>query len=160
LAAAYRKVSRHATVAWCKGIVVRKNWSRTKVERATRRVGPLRKNLRMHHEGKRGTKDLGSKQQLLYLRKKRATAIDIGEWSSGQLSPVGRGGPFYKTSRKTLQLEFVKQANGMPRRLRKVRNRTLWKGRALWSKKTRIRLCGGVDPFRNKKRNCTQSRSR
>jgi hypothetical protein len=33
-----------------------------KGDRATQRVGPFRKNLQMHHEGKGGTKDLGSKQ--------------------------------------------------------------------------------------------------
>jgi hypothetical protein len=36
---------------------------------------------------------------------------------------------FNKTSRKTLGLEFVKQAVGMSSRLRKVRNWTLWRVR-------------------------------
>jgi hypothetical protein len=48
------------------------------------RVGLLRKNLQMHHEGKSGTMDLGGKQTL-YLRTKRSTAISIGGWSSRQL---------------------------------------------------------------------------
>jgi hypothetical protein len=61
-------------VAWCKGIAIRKNWTRTKVESATQRVRPLRKNLWMHHEEGRRTKDLRSKQPL-YMRKKRATVI-------------------------------------------------------------------------------------
>jgi hypothetical protein len=88
-AAARRGTTRRAKVAWRKGIIFRCKWTRSKVERATRRVGPLRKNLRTHHEGRRGTKDLGG-QRPLYLRKKRATAIGIGRWSSRQLSPLGR----------------------------------------------------------------------
>jgi hypothetical protein len=91
LAAACRKVSRRGRVAWRKRNTVRNKWTRTKVERATRTVRPLRKNLWMHHEGRWGTKDLSSKQPL-YLRKKRATTIGIGGWSSGQLSSLGRGG--------------------------------------------------------------------
>jgi hypothetical protein len=62
---------------WCKRGVVRKDWTRSKVEGATQRIGPLRKNLQMQHEGRRGTKDVGSKW-LLYLKKKRATAIGTG----------------------------------------------------------------------------------
>jgi hypothetical protein len=42
------------------------------------------------------------------MRKKRATAISIGKWSSIQLSPLGRGGPTYKTLKKTPELEFMK----------------------------------------------------
>jgi hypothetical protein len=66
----------------CEGVAwlwrgVRKGCTRAKVKQATQRVGPLRKNLWMHHEGKSGTKDLGGKW-LLYTRKKRASAISIG----------------------------------------------------------------------------------
>jgi hypothetical protein len=81
----------------------------------------------MHHEGKRGTKDLGSKW-LLYVRKKRATIIGIGGRNSRQPSPLGRGGPTYKTLKKTLELEFVKQANRISSRFRKMRKCTLWRG--------------------------------
>jgi hypothetical protein len=63
--------------------------------------------------GRMGTKGLGDKRPL-YVRKKRATAIGIGGWSSGQLSPLGRGGPTYRTLKKTIKLEFVRRANGMP----------------------------------------------
>jgi hypothetical protein len=41
-----KKMTRHARAAWSKRGVVRKNSTRSKVERATRRVGPLRMNLR------------------------------------------------------------------------------------------------------------------
>jgi hypothetical protein len=41
-----------AGMAWLKRGVVRKDWTRAKVEQVTQRVGPLRKNLWMHHEEK------------------------------------------------------------------------------------------------------------
>jgi hypothetical protein len=49
-----------------------KDCTRSKIEHATQRIRPLRNNLRTHHEGKRGTKDLGGKRPL-YVRKKKAT---------------------------------------------------------------------------------------
>jgi hypothetical protein len=122
-----RKVSCRAIVAWCKRNIIRNKWTRPKVQQATWRIGPLRKNLQTHHEGRRGKKNLDGKWPP-YLRNKRATAIGIGGWSSGQLSPLGRGGPMYKTLEKTLELEFVKRANGMASRLLKVRNWTLYRG--------------------------------
>jgi hypothetical protein len=36
---------------------------RPKDDRATHRIGPLRKNLRMHNEGKSGIKDPGTRWQ-------------------------------------------------------------------------------------------------
>jgi hypothetical protein len=48
------------------------------------------------------------------VRKKRTTAIGIGGWSPGQLSHLGRGGSTYETLKKTLELEFVRRANGKP----------------------------------------------
>jgi hypothetical protein len=96
-----------AGVAWLRRCVLRKDCIRAKVERTTQTVEMLRKNLRIHHEGKRGTKDLGGKRPL-YVRKMRATTTCIGGWSSRQLPPLGRGGPTYKTIKKTLELEFVK----------------------------------------------------
>jgi hypothetical protein len=62
-------------------MAVRKNCTTAKVERATQRVRPLRKNLQTHHEEKIGNKDLGGKRPLC-LRKKRAKEIGIGGWSS------------------------------------------------------------------------------
>jgi hypothetical protein len=60
----------------------------------------------MHHEEKKGTKDLDSKRPL-YMKKKGATTMGIRGWSSRQLSPLGRRGPAYKILKKTLELEFV-----------------------------------------------------
>jgi hypothetical protein len=110
------------------GIIIRSRWTRAKVERATWRVVPFMKNLQMHHEGRRATKDVGSKRPL-YLRKKRMITIGIGGWSSGQLSPLGRGGPTYKTLKNILELEFVKRANRMSSRLQRIMDWTLCRGR-------------------------------
>jgi hypothetical protein len=121
LTVAGRRRTRCAWVAWLRRGVARKDCTRAKLEGGTQRVRPLKKNLRTHHEGKRGTKDLGSKRSL-YVRKKRATAISIWGWSSRQLSRLGRGGPTYKTLKKTLELEFVKRANGMCSGFRKWGN--------------------------------------
>jgi hypothetical protein len=52
------------------------------------------------------------------VRKKDATTIGIGGWSS---RPLGRRGPTYKTLKKTLELQFVKRANGMSSGFRKMR---------------------------------------
>jgi hypothetical protein len=49
--------------------------------------------------------------------------------SSGQLSPLGRGGPTYKILKMTLELEFLKRAPGMPIGLQQIRNWILWRGR-------------------------------
>jgi hypothetical protein len=77
----------HVKVVWQKENFIGRNHTRAIVEQATQRVRPLRKNFLMHHERKRGTKDLGSKR-LLYVRRKRATKINIRGWSSGQPSPL------------------------------------------------------------------------
>jgi hypothetical protein len=69
--------------------------------------------------------DVGNKQPL-YLRKKKVTTTGIGVWSSGWLSPLGRGGLTYKTLKRILELEFIKQANGMSSRLQRMMDQTLW----------------------------------
>jgi hypothetical protein len=93
--------------------------------------------LRTHHEGKRGTKVLGSKRSL-YQRKKSATAIGIGGQSSGQPSPLGGGVPTYKTFKKTLELEFVERANGMSSGLQRKLDWILWRGRLLPKRKNKL----------------------
>jgi hypothetical protein len=82
----------------------------------------------MYHEGKCGTKDLGGKQPP-HVRKKRATVIGIGGWSSRQLSPLGRRVSAYEALKTTLELEFVRRAHGMSSGFRKIRKWTLWRGR-------------------------------
>jgi hypothetical protein len=63
------------------------------------------------------------------VRKKWANAIGIRGWSSGQLSPLGRIGPAYKTLKKILELEFVKRTNGTSNGFQKMRKETLLRGR-------------------------------
>jgi hypothetical protein len=53
-----------AGVAWLRRGVFRKDCTRAKDEQATQRVGPLRKNLRIHHEGKSVIKNIGTRWQL------------------------------------------------------------------------------------------------
>jgi hypothetical protein len=117
-----RKMPRHATVAW------RKRHIRSTVERATQRVGRLRKNLQSRQQSGKVTKNLGGKRPI-YPEKRKTTGIDIGGWSSGQLSPLRRRGPISKILKKTLELESVKQAKGMPSGLQRSKHWTLWRGR-------------------------------
>jgi hypothetical protein len=117
----YRKMSCHATAAW------RRRHIRTKVERATQRVGRLRKNLQSCQESGKATMGLGGKRPL-YPKKRKTTGIDIGGWSFGQLLPLGRRGLTYKI-KMTLELEPVKQAKGMPSGLQTSKHWALWRGR-------------------------------
>jgi hypothetical protein len=90
LTAARINMTCHARVAWRRENFIRKVCTRAKDERVTQRVGLLRKNLWMYHEGKYGTKDLCGGQPL-YLRKERTTTNGIEGWSSGQQSHVESG---------------------------------------------------------------------
>jgi hypothetical protein len=121
-------MTRCTGLAWLRRGVIRKDCIRVKAEWTTQRIGAIKENLQVHHEWKGGTKDLGSKGPLC-VRNKRATAIGIGGQSSRQLSPLGRGGPTYKTLMKTLELEFVKWANGTSSGFQKMRKWTLQRGR-------------------------------
>jgi hypothetical protein len=68
LAAACRKVSRRARMAWRKRIIVTNYWLRGKVGRGTLRVRTLRKRLRTRQESRMQIKDLSDRRPL-YLRK-------------------------------------------------------------------------------------------
>jgi hypothetical protein len=70
----YKKMPRHATVAW--------------------RRRHTRKNLQSRQESGRATKDLGGKRPL-YPEKRKTTGINIGGWSLGRLSPLEKRGPPY-----------------------------------------------------------------
>jgi hypothetical protein len=128
LTAAGINVTRHATVAWHRESFVRKDCTRAKDERVTQRVGPLRKNLRMHHEGKCGTKDLCCGQPL-YLRKEWTTTNGIGGWSAGQRSHLGSEGTLNKKLYEIFRGRIAKQIVGTLSGLRRIRNWTLWRGR-------------------------------
>jgi hypothetical protein len=97
-----------AGVAWRTRNVVRKNWTRAKVERGTGRVRTLWKRVRTRQEGKMGIKDLGGRWPL-YLRNKRTTMDGIGGWSSGQRSHLGSGGNLKKTLYEIVSMKIAKQ---------------------------------------------------
>jgi hypothetical protein len=127
LAAACRRVSRCARVAWRKRNIITNNLIRDKVERGTWRVGMLRKKLWTHHGGRRGRKSIGGKG-LLFLRNEWTTAIGIRGWSSGQRPHLG-GETLYTTIKKTLyeinSMKIVKQKAASP----KIEDWALWRGR-------------------------------
>jgi hypothetical protein len=79
LAVVHSRTSHRANVARQKETVVGRNCTMAVIERATQRVGLLKKNLQMHHKG---TKDRRGKRPL-HGRKKRTTTDGIQKWSPG-----------------------------------------------------------------------------
>jgi hypothetical protein len=65
----------------------------------------------------------------LYLRKGRKVANSIGGQSRRQQLRLGSMGIANEIFGKSIGLEFVKRANGMSNRLRKVKDWVLWRGR-------------------------------
>jgi hypothetical protein len=123
LAAASRRMTCHMKVAG----IIRKDCKRNEEERASQRLGPIRKNLWTTHKGKSEINYILDKRQL-DVRKKRETAICVGGRSSGQLSPMGIKVPAFKTLQKTFKLQIVKRAKEVSSGLRKI-NRARSKGR-------------------------------
>jgi hypothetical protein len=128
LTVAGMRTTRHAKLAWGKENFIRKDCTRKGDERATQRLGPLRKNLWTTHKGKGKTNYIGGKRPL-NVRKKRTTVIGVGGWSSGQLSPMGIRVPAYKTIQKTFRRQIIKRAKEVSSGLRKTRKWNLWTGR-------------------------------
>jgi hypothetical protein len=95
LTAAGIKMTSHAKMAWRRDNFVRKDCTRVNNERETQRVGPLRKNLQMYHEGKCGRKDLCGRKPLC-LRKERTSTNGIKGWSAGLRSHLGSEGRLNK----------------------------------------------------------------
>jgi hypothetical protein len=129
----------YAGLAWLKGGIIRKDCTRTEDERATQRLGTLRKNLWTTHKGKGETNYIGGKRPL-DVRKKRETAIGVGGWSSGQLSPMRIRVPAYKTLQKTFRHQIVKRAKEVSSGLRRIRIWTLWRGRPPPKHKKKLRM--------------------
>jgi hypothetical protein len=125
-------------VTWLRRGIIRKDCTRPKFEQATQRVGPLRKNLRTHHERKRGTKDPGG---------------DCYMWDRrGQLRLVSEGG-----AQDSCHLWEEED-----RPTRPSRRPSSWN---LWSKQTECPAgfgkwgngpCGEVSPLQNGKWSCTE----
>jgi hypothetical protein len=116
LTAAGKMTTRHAGVARSKENFVRKDCTSAKDERVTQRVGPLRKNLRMHKEIKCGTKDLHGGQPP-YVRMEETTTSGIGGYSSGQRSNVESGVTLKKILYAIFRWKFANQVVGTSTRL-------------------------------------------
>jgi hypothetical protein len=144
LAAACRKASRRATVAWRKRKVFRKSWthgncglrkevtaSRKKVTHCARHRRKVQNKEKVAQRSPTGGsfESRCRRGPQCVMGRKDPTINGIGGWNSGQLSPLERGGPTYKILKMTLELEFLKRAPGMPIGLQKMRNWTLWRGR-------------------------------
>jgi hypothetical protein len=156
LAAACRKVSRRAAVAWCKRnfsrnirtlgncgslkkltVAGRKMIRQARVARCER--GAVRRNwitakveqgtrtTGTRQESEIGVKDLGCRRPL-YLRRKRITADGIREWKSEQPRLKNERTPS-EICRETIEPEVVKRATEMSTGLLKMRNWTLWRCR-------------------------------
>jgi hypothetical protein len=120
-------MTRHARVARSKEKFVRKDCTSDKDERVTQRVGPLRRNLRMHQERKCGTKDLCGGQPP-YVRMEETTTSGIGGCSSGQRSHLGSEGTTNKKLYESFRGRIARQIVGSPSWFRKLRDWTLWRG--------------------------------
>jgi hypothetical protein len=163
-----RRMIRCAGMAWLRRNIVRKDWTRNQAKRGTskRRKDGERlwkspecnnvirdRSLRQQLQGRMRLKNPGLRQQLrgkigiknlsdrcpLYVRRKRATVIDIGGWSSRQLSPTGRRVSTYSVLKKNLELEFVKRTRGISSCFRKIRKWALWSGKAPPKRKKKSR---------------------
>jgi hypothetical protein len=138
LTVAGRRMIRCAGVAFLRRGAVRKDCTRAKVERATQRIGSLRKILRTHHEGKRRIKDLGDRRPLC-LRKERTTMNGNEGWSSGQKSHLGSGGTRKKTLYEMYRGKIAKQVVKTSIGLLRMMDGTLWRGRPPPKRKKRQR---------------------
>jgi hypothetical protein len=153
LAAACRKVSRHATVAWRKRNILRKSWTQRncglwkEVTAAGRRITRCaghghkgrkkeiimgRNRIRRHEPKNERSKGIRSRdvEELLHLRKGRKTAKSIGVRSRRQqlqLKTIRNSGN--KVFRRTMRLGIAKRIAGSPVAVQKIKKWTLWKGR-------------------------------
>jgi hypothetical protein len=172
LAAACRKVSRHATVAWRKRSIFRKSWTQANcgprkevtaadmkvtryaghmreeqikddVARRSPRGGTFDKKLWRSPECKNGIRS-GVVEEPLHLRKGRRNISSIGGWSRIQHPRLNSMGNSIQVFGKAIELQFGKLADGSSVVIRNIDNWTLWRGR----------------PLPQRKRVCIRSRSR
>jgi hypothetical protein len=99
--------------------VVGRNGTMSMIERATQRVGPLKKNLRNHQKG---TKDRHG-------TKKRTTTDGIRKWSLGERALRGSGETLREILYEIYGPKNTKQIPMASSRTRRIMNWTLWKGR-------------------------------
>jgi hypothetical protein len=120
--------TRRAKVARQMENAVRRNCTMAVIERATQRVGLLRKNLQTRQEGKRGTKIIGGRRPLCQKRKV-PTENAIGRCRSGQRSNLGRRGTQKKTPYETVNAKITKRITKFTAGLLPTKNWTPWRGR-------------------------------
>jgi hypothetical protein len=90
LAAASRKMTRHAGVPWRKVRVVRKNQTRDKVSRRTPKGWTFGKKCRLKPESIKGMRTQGLKKQL-YLRTERTSGKIFGKTSGLEIAKQAAG---------------------------------------------------------------------
>jgi hypothetical protein len=120
LVAACRKVSRRAEVAWRKGKVIRKNWTRAKMKRGTWRA-------RTRQEGRMGRENPGGRWPR-YLMKKIITTDGIGGCSQ-QPSHVESRGTQKRALYGMVSVDIAKQNARSSTRMWNIKDWTTWKGR-------------------------------
>jgi hypothetical protein len=172
LAAACRKVSRRATVAWRKRNIFRKSWTQTNCGprkevtaaemKVTRCAGHMRKEQNKDDVSPRspkgGTfdrrlwrnreckKSIWSRdvEEPLHPRKGRKTVNSNGGWNKRQHLRLKSMGNSLEVFRNIMGLQFGKLADGSSVLLHNIKNWTLWRGR----------------PTPKRKRVCIRNRSR
>jgi hypothetical protein len=129
LTVAGREMTWHPGVPWRKRNVIRRNWTRDKVEGGIRRLWMLRKRLQTCQEGRMRIKDLRSRRPL-YLKKESTTANGIRGRSSRHTWEVEED---YKTLKKALHkivsMRIVKQKAGSYVTSRKIKDWAWLRGR-------------------------------
>jgi hypothetical protein len=151
LAAACRKMTCRAVVAWCRGHGC-KVYDQISVVQGTRKGWTFGKRWK-GPECNSGIRDRGLRQQLqgskliknlvggwpLYLRKNRTTTDGIGGCSSGQRAPLGSRGTLKKTLYEIVSMMTAKQKPDLTSH----------------HKKSSTGHCGGVGPLQSRKGGCT-----
>jgi hypothetical protein len=107
-----KKVPGRPRIAWRKRSVIRRNCTRAMIERATQKIGPLKKNLQTHQKGT-----------------KVPTKNDIGRCRAGQRSHLGRRGTRKKTPYETVNVKITKRITKFTAGLLPIKNWSLWSGR-------------------------------
>jgi hypothetical protein len=131
LAAAYRRMTRCAVPAQCKGHG-HQGPGQDNVVQGTPQGWTLVKGRWANLKGNKGIRDRSARQQLR-LRKERSTSKGIRGRSRRQEPHLGR-----KAREQSHELEVAKQIFGTFIRLRKMSVRTLWTGRSPLKQKKRL----------------------
>jgi hypothetical protein len=137
-AATCRKVSHHAKVAWCKRNTARKECTRANVVQEIQRGQTFGRRHQQELECSNGIRSRGVEEQE-HLRKGRKSAKSIGGWrrQQPQLESMGNSN---KVFRKIMGIEFVKRANWMSSRLKRIIDWTLCSGQPPPKRKKKLKV--------------------